>query len=142
MPHQGFLSEHVKAHALDSAGGSCKTQVNNVIGQAKRFKDLSALVALQRRDPHLRHDLQHSVGHAGSVGRDDAIVIPVVGQLAIQPRLSKRVECKVRIDGVGTETDQQAEMMHFAGFPRFDQQIRSECVLRVAPDDDVRHRLP
>ena len=57
MPHQRFLSQHVEIHALDTAGRSRKTQVYDVIGQSKRFKDLSPFVALKRGDPHLGHHL-------------------------------------------------------------------------------------
>ena len=60
--------------------------------------------------------------HTGSIRRDNAVIIPVIGQLAIKASLSQSVQCKIRIDRVCTVADQQAEVMHFASFTRLNQQ--------------------
>ena len=62
------------------------------------------------------------MSHARSVSSDDTIIVPIVVQLAIESRLSKSIKGEVRIDRIGTVANQQAEVMHFASFTRFDDQ--------------------
>ena len=122
MTHHDFLSQHVETHTLDSAGRSREAKLHDVVSQTECLKDLSTFVALQCGDAHLGHHFQHAVSHTLSVRGDDAIVVPIVGQLAVQASLSQSVQRQIRIDGIGTETDQQAEVMHFASFTGFDDQ--------------------
>ena len=62
------------------------------------------------------------MSHAGTIGRDDAVIIPVVGQLAIKASLSQSIQCQIRIDRVCSVADQKTEVMNFASFARLNQQ--------------------
>src|SRR5437762_618436 len=53
-----LLGNHVQADARHPGRGPGEVVIHEVPVQADRLEDLRAAVALQRRDPHLGHDLQ------------------------------------------------------------------------------------
>ena len=88
-----------------------------------RLEDLCALVGLQRRDAHLGHHLEHALGDALAIGvstTSSSLGNSCGVQQAVAARLPERLERQVRIDRIGAVADQQAVMMHLAGFARFD----------------------
>ena len=88
--------------------------------------------------PILRHHLEHALGHRLLIGVDDLVVAVVGRQQAVALGLPERLERQVRIDRVGPIADEQAVVMHFAGFARFqdDADLRP---LRLA-DQVMMHR--
>ena len=54
----GFARQNIQAHAFDARSGSREVPVDQVLVQADGFEDLRAAIALQRRDAHLREDLE------------------------------------------------------------------------------------
>ncbi len=69
-----LVGKHLQANALDAAGGAGEGDAYDVVGQPDRFENLRALIRLQRRDPHFRHDLEHAFGRALAVGGDHVVV--------------------------------------------------------------------
>ena len=60
--------------------------------EADRFEDLGTLVALQRRDAHLGHHLEHALGDALAIGVDEVVIFfgDGIDQLAIRRPLRSR----------------------------------------------------
>src|SRR2546430_7079229 len=58
VPLAPFLGDQVDADARHAGGGPGEVAIHEVPVQADGLEDLGAAVALQRRDPHLGHDLE------------------------------------------------------------------------------------
>ena len=124
MAAQHLLSQFIEIHPLHTAGRADEAEVNHLILQADRLKDLRALVRVQRGDAHLGHHLEHALGHALAIGGHERSVIGKLVGIA-QPfaaRLPQRLERHVRIDRIRAVTDEQTVMMHFAGFAGFEHE--------------------
>ena len=168
-----FLGEHVEVDALDAAGRAGEAAVDHFVAQADGLEDLGALVALQRRDAHLGHDLEHALGDAGAVlvhqivvgggdgvvgfavgdGFDRRVVVALARLVALdaflagveQPvaaGLPQRLERQVRVDRVGAVADEQAVVMHLAGFASFDDDADAGALLLAARGGGARRRWP
>ena len=68
---QRFLLEHGEVDALEAADGAVEAALDDFVGDPERLEDLPALVGLQRRDAHLRHDLQHALRDGLAIIADD-----------------------------------------------------------------------
>ena len=112
---QRFISHHIESHALDAAGRADETTRDYLIVKPHRFEDLRPLVTLQRRDPHFAHHLEHALGHALAVDRDDLLLGPRFVQQAVAAGLRNRFEGQVRVDCIGPIAHQQTVMVHFSG---------------------------
>ena len=54
----GFACQNIQAHSFDARGCAGEIPVDQVMVEADGFEDLRAAIALQRRDAHLRDDLE------------------------------------------------------------------------------------
>ena len=111
MAAQRLLLEHREAHALQAAHGAAEAAVDHLVREPDRLEDLRALVGLHRRDPHLRHDLEHSLRDGLAIVPDD---VDVRVELPLVARLAERFEREIRIDAVRAVADEQAVVMHLA----------------------------
>ncbi len=59
--HLRFARKNIEADAFDARGRAGEVLLNQRFVQADGFEDLGAAIALQRRDAHLREDLQQSL---------------------------------------------------------------------------------
>ena len=66
----------VEADAANAAGSSREAAVDDVVVDADRLENLGPLVALQGRDAHLAHHLEHALGDPLAVSGDDRFVGP------------------------------------------------------------------
>ena len=101
VPAQRFLGQHVEVDALNAAGGAGEAAVDHFVLQADGFEDLRALVALQRRDAHLGHHLEHALGHALAIRGDELVVFfrdRIVQLRRWRPLRSPDVLCLRRFD--------------------------------------------
>mmetsp|Transcript_14229 Transcript_14229/g.43052 ORF Transcript_14229/g.43052 Transcript_14229/m.43052 type:complete len:275 (-) Transcript_14229:1188-2012(-) len=71
----GVRLQRVEAGAADSRRRAREADVHDRRVQADRFKNLSALVRLERRDAHLRHDLQHALRQGLAVRERQRLVV-------------------------------------------------------------------
>ena len=96
VPALQFLREHVETDALHAARGAGEAALDDVVGEADRFEDLRAFVRLQRRDAHLRHDLQDAFGGGFAIGVHDVVVAFHVRrfQRAVGTRLPQRLRTR------------------------------------------------
>jgi hypothetical protein len=108
---QRFLLEDCEIHALQAADRAVETALDDLVGEPERLEDLPALIGLQRRDAHLRHDLEHAFADGLPVIADD---VDVALELAFVARLHERFVREVRVDAVRAVADEQAMVMDFA----------------------------
>ena len=122
MTSQYFLGQYLEAHTLKTAGGVRKAQRDYFIMKPNRLEDLGTFIGLQCRDSHLAHDLEHALGNAFTISRHHGRIIRkrFAVELAIPTCLPKRLQGEIGIDRINTKTDQQAMVVHFAGFSGFD----------------------
>ena len=71
---QHFFGQHVKIDTLNAAGGSGKATINHFVAEAYGLEDLCTFVRLERRDAHLGHHLEHSLGNTLAIGGEKLVV--------------------------------------------------------------------
>src|SRR5690606_464620 len=131
---QHLLLEHVEADALQAAHGAGEATVDDLVVDADGLEDLRALIGLQRRDAHLRHDLEHALRDALAV-RGDETRLDV--DEAVLARLPQRFEREIRVDAVRAVADEKAVVVHLAGFARLDEDADARALR--ARDEMVMH---
>ena len=92
--------------------------VDDVLTEAERLEHLGAAVALDRGDAHLGHDLDDALGRRLDHVLARGLVVDA-GQRVLADHVIDRLERDVRVDGAGAVTDEQREVMHFAGLAGF-----------------------
>ena len=70
-----LFGNHVDADAADARHRVREVAVDERLVQADRLEDLRAAVALQRRDPHLRHHLEDALVERLDVVRDRLVAV-------------------------------------------------------------------
>ena len=121
MPRERFLGNHVQTHALNARRRPGEIFVHDLTVEADSFKDLRATIALDRGDAHLGHGLHHALDGGLDEFLDRRLVIGT-GQQTFLDEIVNRLIGEVRINGAATVTNEQREMMHFAGFAGFQHQ--------------------
>ena len=144
---QRVLRQPFETGALDPAGGAGEAAVDHFRGQSDRLEDLGALVALERRDAHLGHHLEHPLPDALAVAVDDGLVVGRGGQPALAARLPERLEGQVGVDRVRAVADQQAVVVDLAGLAALEQETDpgaldrpQQVVVDGAAGEQRRHR--
>ena len=126
VPQQDLLRDHVRADAADARCGPAEVFVDHVLAQAERLEHLRAAIALQRRDPHLRGDLDHALGGGLDEVPAGRPVVDVVQQ-ALVDHVIDRFEGQVRVDRAHPVADQQREVMHLARFAGLEHEARARA---------------
>ena len=116
---QRLCCNQIQADALNPAGGSSEASVDDVIGKAYGLENLGSLVTLKGGNAHLGHDLEHSLGHALSIGGNDGLIRVFVFKMAIPASLPQCFESQIGIDGIGAIADQKTVVMDLPSFTRF-----------------------
>jgi len=134
---------------LNAAGRPREILVDECSIQADRFEDLRAAVALLRRDAHLRHYLEHPLGH-----RLEELLLEHLGrvigrEVAIDLHLVNCGEGEIRIDRAGAVAGEQGKVLHLAGFARLDHEaaarasfLANEMVVNATRGQQRRNRHP
>ncbi len=141
-----FLRDYVDADAADARGRPREVLVDERRIETDRFEDLRAAVALQRRDTHLRHDLQNAL-----VERVDVVLhrlsVRDAGNQPVPKHVVERLEGKIWIDDAGAVAQEQRAVMHFAGVARLDHEaavgacaLEDEMVVHAGRREQARDR--
>ncbi len=131
-----FVGDFLEADAADARRRIREIRFDELLIQADRFEDLRAAIALQRRDAHLRHDLQHALLHGLRVVVDRFAVIDA-GQHVLPDHVVQRLKCQIRIDRRCAVADQQTIVMNFARIAAFRRSASHSCAVLHAPDGDA-----
>ncbi len=119
VPHFDFSVDLGQIYSLYTACGPGEIFVNQPLAQPKRFENLRAAVALDRRNAHLRQDFDDPFQRRFDVVVNGRVVVDVDEQAPLD-HLVERFHRQVGVDGGGAETDQQSEVMDFARLAGFD----------------------
>ena len=109
-----FAGDFFKTDTFDAASRTRQELFDKFLVQADSFKDLGTAVATERRDTHLRHDLQKTLVHSLYIVCSSRHRIDI--QVAAMAHAGKALECKVRVDDRCTVTEQQSKVHNFADF--------------------------
>ena len=85
MTNENFLGDIVKIYSLNAGCRSGETLVYYYLTHAQRLKDLRSVVRLQRRDAHLRENLEQPRGDSLHVAFEQLVLFGIVVQ---QPPLA------------------------------------------------------
>src|ERR1035437_3750174 len=88
LSHLHFAGDDVDTDATDAGGRPGEVLVDEVLVEAYRFKYLSAVVALDGADAHLRDDLDDALG--------DGLAVLLLGQLG---RAAERAQADLIVNG-------------------------------------------
>jgi hypothetical protein len=116
-----FLGDRLDAHAANARRRPREIAIDEVFRQADRLEDLRAAIALQRRDAHLRHHLQHALVQGFYVVFDRFLVCQP-GQHVPANHVAERLERQVRVHGACAVADEQRQVMHLARLAGLDDE--------------------
>mmetsp|Transcript_62362 Transcript_62362/g.174233 ORF Transcript_62362/g.174233 Transcript_62362/m.174233 type:complete len:1082 (+) Transcript_62362:2016-5261(+) len=144
-------AELLEAVAAELAGDAAEAHVHDLAAEADGVGDLRPLVAPQRRDAHLRHDLQQPLAHGLLVALEhlDIRLADLVRQLALLPELQQGLICHVGADGVGAKGEQKRVVRDLIRVSAVDNErdlraklLRDEGVVHRAADEQRRELHP
>ena len=110
--------------------------LDEVLLEADRLENLRAAIALQRRDAHLGHHLQHALVQRLDVVLD-RLLVGDARQHSAADHVVERLERQIRVHRPGAVADEQRQMMHFARFAGLDDERRA--IARALADEMVVH---
>ncbi len=136
LARAGVGRDPLEPDAADARGRAREVAGDERAPEPDRLEDLRPAVALDRRDAHLREDLEQALADR----LDEPLLRLVDRQLAevacgVQAR--DRVERDVRRDGGGAVADQQREVHDLARLARLDDQAAAGA--RALADEVVVH---
>ena len=116
--------EVVEVGALDAAVGAGEAQLDDLVVQADDLEQLRAAVARDRRDAHLRHDLEQALADAAPVAAAElGARLGAHADGALAHQVEQRLVGEVRIDRGRAVADQAREMMRIARRAGLDQDV-------------------
>ena len=109
-----FAGNFFEADTFDAACGTRQELLDKFVVQAHRFENLGTAVAAERRNTHLRHDLQKTLIDSLYIICSSRHRIHI--QVAVMAHVGNALESKIRVDDRRTETEEQRKVHHFANF--------------------------
>ena len=125
---QRFLFEDREIDALEAADRAAEAALDDFVGNAERLENLPALVGLQRRDAHFRHDLEHALRNGLPIIADE---IDVGIEQPLVARLHESLECQIGVDAVRAVADEQAMVMNLARFAGLDDDADARALRAI-----------
>ena len=136
---QAFDGDLAEADAFDLRGRAVKATLHEVGTEADGFEDLRALVAVEDRDAHLRHDLENALLEARMValqgfadGNSTELVLGIV-----LDHFAHAFVGQVGTDGSAAESDQAGHLVGFARLAGVDDDAGQHAL--AAPGEVVMH---
>jgi len=133
------LLEILEIRSLDAADRARKAQAHDLVGEPDDLEQLRAAVAHDRRDAHLRHDLEQPLADAAAIAPAQLEArLRVHLHRALLHHVEERLVGHVGIDGRRAVADQAGEMVGITGRPRLDQQVA--LAAEAGGNEPVVHR--
>ncbi len=126
VPCRVLGRDDIEPDAAELGLGAGEVAVDEVVRQPDRLEHLGARVRRDRRDAHLRHDLQHALAERvdevldGLLGRD-------AGDVAGAHEVLDGLHRQVGIDGGCPVPDERRDVVHFAHVAGLDHETAPSC---------------
>ena len=147
MAVEALPGEHVQAHAADARRRPREVLVDDLPLEPDRLEDLRARVGADRRDPHLREDLEQALADRLDRPLHRLLGVHALRQAALAVERVERLEHQVRVDRRGAVADQAGHVMDLLGLARLHHQadlepraLANEVVMDGADRQQRRHR--
>ncbi len=124
VPAARLLGDDVEADPADPGERAREVAVDHVLVEADGLEDLRPAVALERRDPHLGHDLEDPLVQRLDVVLDGR---PVVDprQESLTDHVVQGLEGHPGVHGAGAVPDEQAHVVHLARVARLEDEAHA-----------------
>ena len=130
--------EVLEVRALDAARSARKAEIHDLVVEAHDLEELRASIARDRRDAHLRHDLEEALANAAAVTAAELEPrVRVHLDAALLHHVEERLVRHVRIHGRRAEADETGEMMRIARRAGLDQDVALGAHARL--DESMVH---
>mmetsp|Transcript_23164 Transcript_23164/g.28427 ORF Transcript_23164/g.28427 Transcript_23164/m.28427 type:complete len:260 (+) Transcript_23164:1945-2724(+) len=134
--------ESFKISSLDTGCGASEASIDNFVGQPDCLKHLRTLIALQRGNSHLTHDLKHSLGSSLAIITNNFFVTKHLITLRLhQPlriHLTNGLIRHIWTNPVTTKSKHSHKIMHLLTISRLGKNSRLRTLLR--PQQMLMHR--
>ena len=118
MHFECVRSQDLERRATDPGGRAGEAAINDRVVQTQRFKDLSTLVGLERRNTHLRHDLEDTVVcRIAPVGSELIRRLVDLGE-TFTVHLHDRFLSEPWADSISAVSKKHTDVVHLTGFGR------------------------
>ena len=137
-----FGLDLVEAGAADTRRRAGEAQVDDFAMQADDLEQLRAAIAGDRRDAHLRDDLEQALADAAPIAAADLrrrLALAAL-EFAAPVHVEQRLVRQVRIDRGRAEADQAGEVMRIARVAGLDDQVAVAAQLLRASGARARRR--
>jgi len=148
MALERLARDPVDADAADAGRGSDEVRRDDGRVEADGLEDLGAAVALQRRDPHLRHHLEDALVERVDVVLDRARKCDA-DQVPFPDEVVDRLEREVRVHDACAVAQKERAVMHLACVARLDDQTAAgartaahEMLVDRGGREQARNRRP
>ena len=142
-----LFGDVVEIDAAEARGRPGEVALDHVGAEAEGLEDLPALVALERADAHLAHDLEQALVD----GLDEVLArqrrVPHRAQDALPGHLRHAVEGHVGVHRAGAVAEQEREVVHLPGVAGLDQEpdaharaVAHQVAVHRAQRQQARHR--
>ena len=116
------------ADAAKTCGSAGQTFVDDLIGQANGLEELCAMIAVERRNAHLGHDLaQTFVDGIDIIALRNIRVERLAGALLIG-EMPHGLECQEGMDRFSAVADQTGDLMHITRLAGIDDQAAQSAL--------------
>ncbi len=146
MTHKHFLRDHVHAHAADAGRRPGEVLGDDVLPQTHRLEHLRTVIALNGRNAHLGHHLDHTLGRGLRVVLARELRVDV----GDQPLVDHAFDClegEIRVHHGAAVADEQREVVHFARLAGLERETQAhaqpftnQIVVQAAHRKQRRHR--
>mmetsp|Transcript_111573 Transcript_111573/g.315061 ORF Transcript_111573/g.315061 Transcript_111573/m.315061 type:complete len:445 (-) Transcript_111573:1421-2755(-) len=123
------LSELLETETSELRADAPETHVHNVLPEPDGVCDLSSLVARERGDAHLRHDLQESLAHSLLVvcGHLRAGPLHALRKVAVPTEFQQGFIGHVWADSIGAEREEKGVVRHLVSLAALDDEGHLEA---------------
>ncbi len=149
------VAEHIRREIVEAdpaqpRGHAIEAVRDHLVGQADRLEDLRRTVAIDRRDAHLRHDLEQAllqrvgVVLLGLVRKLRpryvvfSLLIALLGSVALDRQPPHGRQGQIGVDRLGAHAHQAGQMMHLARLAALDDQADAGALTQ--PDQVLMNR--
>src|SRR6476661_499702 len=116
MATQRLVADDVDPHTADARRRAGEMPRDERRMEPERLEDLRAAITLERRDSHLRQNLEQSLAHRIDVVRARVFAVDAADEHIVIGQSIDRLEREVRTYGARAVADEQRELRNVSRF--------------------------